>query len=147
MEVDTFDRATSRVRAISSAGRGWGERNRRAWIWATVRLIPQRVPISPQWRMYCRCTEVKSGMSVLSVHTEYTAGEKTLSSGWPPAPLGAEAGSRQLEPRAHLHKPRPGLLPSHATPGQHPRPWLSRRPKKQKPRQGAARQPAAAGAT
>src|SRR5947208_17016830 len=47
----TLERAMPRVAAIFSAGSGRGERNSRAWIWATVRLIPQRVPISPQWRM------------------------------------------------------------------------------------------------
>src|SRR6478609_8243131 len=47
----TFERATSSVSTISSAFRGFGEIYSRAWICATVRLIPQRVPISPQWRM------------------------------------------------------------------------------------------------
>src|SRR6516225_7747527 len=49
--VLTFERATARVSEISSAGSGCGERNSRAWTCATVRLMPQRVPISPQWRM------------------------------------------------------------------------------------------------
>src|SRR6188768_340926 len=47
----TFERATLSVAAISSAFTGLGEMKSRAWIWATVRLIPQRIPISPQWRM------------------------------------------------------------------------------------------------
>src|SRR5712671_3386212 len=49
--VLTLERATPSVEAISSALSGRGERNSNAWIWATVRLMPQRVPISPQWRM------------------------------------------------------------------------------------------------
>src|SRR6478736_8930866 len=47
----TFERATLSVAAISSALTGLGEMKSRAWIWATVRLMPQRIPISPQWRM------------------------------------------------------------------------------------------------
>src|SRR5438874_7337403 len=47
-----------RVVAICSAASGRGERKSKAWIWATVRLIPQRVPISPQWRMnFCATGE------------------------------------------------------------------------------------------
>src|SRR5207302_6975942 len=72
MEVLTLERATLRVSAISSAGTGLGERYRSAWIWATVRLMPHLVPISPQWRMYCFCNPVSSAISVLSVQTEYT---------------------------------------------------------------------------
>ena len=41
---------------------GLGGRNRSAWIWATVRLMPQRVPISPQCRMYCRWMSVSVAM-------------------------------------------------------------------------------------
>src|SRR5882762_5160368 len=72
--VLTLDRATDRVRAISSAAMGWEERNRRAWTWATVRLIPQRVPISPQWRMnFWAAGESDFDSSVISVRTEITA--------------------------------------------------------------------------
>src|SRR2546427_11408370 len=46
--VLTFDRATASVDEISSAGTGRGERNSSACTCATVRLIPHRVPISPQ---------------------------------------------------------------------------------------------------
>ena len=49
--VLTFERATPSVSTISSAFNGLGEMNKRAWVWATVRLMPQRVPISPQWRI------------------------------------------------------------------------------------------------
>src|SRR6266566_10040540 len=67
----TLERAIARVVAISSAGNGRGERKRRAWIWATVRLIPQRVPISPQWRMNFWATgESVFIYSVISVCTE-----------------------------------------------------------------------------
>ena len=47
----TLERATDSVVEISSAGNGCGERNSRACTWATVRLMPHLVPISPQWRM------------------------------------------------------------------------------------------------
>src|SRR6266481_2114286 len=49
--VLTLERATDSVVEISSAGNGCGERKSRACTWATVRLIPHLVPISPQWRM------------------------------------------------------------------------------------------------
>src|SRR5256884_662287 len=49
--VLTFERATASVSEISSAGSGCGERNSSACTCATVRLIPQRVPISPQCKM------------------------------------------------------------------------------------------------
>src|SRR6266566_9990799 len=72
--VLTLDRATAKVSAISSAGSGWGERNNSACTWATVRLMPQRVPISPQWRMNFWATrESDFGSSVISVYTENTA--------------------------------------------------------------------------
>src|ERR1041385_4851027 len=74
MDVLTFDRATLNVSAISSAGSAFGDRYNNAWICATVRLIPQRVPISPQWSMYCFCNAVSSAMSVLSVQTESKEG-------------------------------------------------------------------------
>src|SRR5450830_1129553 len=48
----TFERATFNVSAISSAVKGALARNSSAWICDTVRLTPQRVPISPQWSMY-----------------------------------------------------------------------------------------------
>ena len=38
----------AQVVVISSAFRGSGEIYSKAWIWATLRLIPQRVPIFPQ---------------------------------------------------------------------------------------------------
>src|SRR5471032_550831 len=48
----TFERATFKVSAMSSAVKGSLARNSSAWICDTVRLTPQRVPISPQWRIY-----------------------------------------------------------------------------------------------
>jgi hypothetical protein len=48
MLVLTFERATSRVSPISSAGNGFGESIRSACTCATERLIPHRQPISPQ---------------------------------------------------------------------------------------------------
>src|SRR5205809_6017051 len=48
--VLTFERATASVSANSSARNGFSETYNSAWIWATVRLMPQRVPISPQCR-------------------------------------------------------------------------------------------------
>ena len=48
MDVLTLDRATLNVSAISTAGSAFGDRYSSACICATVRLIPQRVPISPQ---------------------------------------------------------------------------------------------------
>ena len=47
----TFERATDRVSAISSACIGRPAWNSSAWICATVRFTPQREPISPQCRM------------------------------------------------------------------------------------------------
>src|SRR6266852_5250493 len=72
--VLTLDRATLSVAAISSAWSGRGERNSKAWTCATVRLMPQRVPISPQWRMNFCATGVRAGIlySLISVKTEYT---------------------------------------------------------------------------
>src|ERR1700685_3011196 len=70
IDVLTFDRATLKVSAISSAGSARGDRYSKAWICATVRLIPHRVPISPQCKMYCFCTPVKVDISLLSVQTE-----------------------------------------------------------------------------
>src|SRR5215472_6694894 len=61
--VLTLDRATANVLAISSACRGFGERNSKACTCATVRLMPQRVPISPQCRTN-RCSIGESGMLV-----------------------------------------------------------------------------------
>ena len=49
--VLTFERATASVSEISSAGSGCGDRNSSACTCATVRLMPQRVPISPQCKM------------------------------------------------------------------------------------------------
>src|SRR5579871_1596110 len=57
-----LERATESVSVISSAGRGFGERKRRAWTWATVRLMPHLVPISPQWRMNFCWTGVRWGV-------------------------------------------------------------------------------------
>src|SRR3954469_24302296 len=71
--VLTLERATSRTPAISSALSGRGERNNKAWIWATVRLMPQRAPISPQWRMnFCWIAVRLCVVSVISVTTETT---------------------------------------------------------------------------
>src|SRR6202521_5891308 len=72
--VLTWKRATDNVRAISSAAIGLGDRNRRAWTWATVRLMPQRAPISPQWRMnFCAAGESDFDSAVISVYTDITA--------------------------------------------------------------------------
>src|SRR5260370_18463645 len=70
----TFETATASVLDISSAGTGRGERNRSACTCATVRLMPQRVPISPQWRMNFWATGVSGVfvLSLISVITEYT---------------------------------------------------------------------------
>src|SRR2546430_14410854 len=57
--VLTFERATASVAEISSAGSGCGDRNNRACTCATVRLIPHRVPISPQCKMNFCATGVK----------------------------------------------------------------------------------------
>src|SRR6202035_5284906 len=71
--VLTLERATDKVRAISSAAIGVGDRNRRAWTWATVRLTPQRVPISPQCRMnFWAAGESALESSVISVYTDST---------------------------------------------------------------------------
>src|SRR5271169_2282722 len=89
--VLTFDRATASVSEISSAGSGCGDKKSSACTCATVRLMPQRVPISPQCKMNFWATGVKLLLvgsvilpfpaaellvafvaSVLSVITEYT---------------------------------------------------------------------------
>src|SRR6266481_2349172 len=49
--VLTFDRATASVSEISSAGNGLGDKKSNACTCATVRLIPHRVPISPQCKI------------------------------------------------------------------------------------------------
>src|SRR4029077_6900114 len=92
--VLTFDRATESVRAISSACSGLGERNRSACTWATVRLTPQRVPISPQWRINFSATGVRVAVLVVSVisvqteYTEYTGGCQAQSiKGWRLGPV------------------------------------------------------------
>src|SRR6266566_1822001 len=85
--VLTLDRATAKVSAISSAGSGWGERNNSACTWATVRLMPQRVPISPQWRMNFWATGVREFgdvlvctlISVMSLYSEITKTTVRLS--------------------------------------------------------------------
>src|SRR5581483_2846340 len=68
--VLTLDRATARVLAISSACRGLGERKSSACTWATVRLIPQRVPISPQCRMK-RCSTGVSSIGIVRYFCQY----------------------------------------------------------------------------
>src|ERR1700761_6849498 len=70
--VLTFERATPSASMISSACRGLGEMNRRACTCATVRLMPQRVPISPQWRMNFCWTGERLFISFVSVYTEIT---------------------------------------------------------------------------
>src|SRR3954467_13587781 len=72
--VLTLDRATPRVAAISSACSGRGDRKSRAWIWATVRLMPQRAPISPQVttkRCWIGLRALLADLSVISVLTEH----------------------------------------------------------------------------
>src|SRR5262245_6373760 len=79
--VLTFDRATPRDAAMASAWSGTGDRNRSAWIWATVRLMPHRVPISPQCRMNFSWTGLSLCcfvMSVISVNTEITDNMETV---------------------------------------------------------------------
>src|SRR6266404_472498 len=71
IEVLTLERATFSVSAICSAFIGSGARKSSAWIWATVRLIPQRVPISPQWRMNWRWMSDSFVISVITEITEY----------------------------------------------------------------------------
>src|SRR6266478_3666547 len=61
--VLTFERATASVVEISSAGSGFGARNSSACTCATVRLIPHRVPISPQ----CKTNFCATGVSVYCV--------------------------------------------------------------------------------
>src|SRR5450830_770240 len=56
----TFERATPSVSTICSAFSGALARNSSAWICATVRFTPQRVPISPQCRMYFCSVELKA---------------------------------------------------------------------------------------
>src|SRR5260221_14652822 len=69
--VLTLERATDRVRAISSAAIGREDRNRSAWTWATVRLMPQRGPISPQWRRnFWAAGGSDFDFSAISVYTE-----------------------------------------------------------------------------
>jgi PAS domain S-box-containing protein len=61
------------IDASNESGRG--DRNSSAWICATVRLMPQRVPISPQWRMNFVATGERASISspsFISVLTEYT---------------------------------------------------------------------------
>src|SRR5258707_3998 len=90
--VLTFDRATASVSEISSAGSGTGDRNSNACTCATVLLMPQRVPISPQCKINFWATGVSEFfvgslilapsvgrvvlaafvMSDISVVTEYT---------------------------------------------------------------------------
>src|ERR1700722_18345284 len=94
IDVLTFDRATLSVWAISSAGNARGDRYNSAWICATVRLIPQRVPISPQCKMYCFCTPVKFAISVLSVQTEST--ERTTSCQLRLKPRACQANCRKM---------------------------------------------------
>src|SRR5262245_32830735 len=65
--VLTFERATPSVAAISSAWRGRADRKRRAWIWATVRLMPHFAPISPQVTTKRSCRGVRPDLAVLSV--------------------------------------------------------------------------------
>src|SRR6266849_6551139 len=61
--VLTFERATASVVEISSAGTGRGDKNSSACTCATVRLIPHRVPISPQ----CKMNFCATGVSPLLV--------------------------------------------------------------------------------
>src|SRR5260370_16980304 len=70
----TFETATASVLDISSAGTGRGDRNRSAGHCVTVGLMPQRVPISPQWRMNFWATGVSGVfvLSLISVITECT---------------------------------------------------------------------------
>jgi hypothetical protein len=66
----TLERATPRLSQISSAGSGLGAIINKAWTCATARLIPQRQPISPQWRMNFSMTGVS--FMLISVITEMT---------------------------------------------------------------------------
>src|SRR5437667_12351000 len=112
--VLTLDSATAKVSAISSAGSGWGERNNSACTWATVRLMPQRVPISPQWRMNFWATGVREFgdvlvctlISVMSLYSEITKTTVRLSRGFwiNPAP---GASSSLPVPARRLRSDRP----------------------------------------
>src|SRR5262249_53191433 len=95
IDVLTFERATLKVSAISSAGNAFGDKYSNAWICATVRLIPHRVPISPQWRIYCFCTPVSSGITFISVHTEYKEYNGDVSN---------QPANEQKENRGKLHR-------------------------------------------
>src|SRR5215471_2597453 len=72
MLVLTLERATLSRVDISSAVRGAEETWRRACTWATVRLIPQRAPISPQCRMNRFRGRLICVISDISVITEIT---------------------------------------------------------------------------
>src|SRR4029078_11368524 len=78
----TLERATPRAAAISSALSGRADRKSRAWIWATVRLIHQRAPISPQCRMKRFWIGVSPDLLVsgISVNTEISPNQPGLSS-------------------------------------------------------------------
>src|SRR6266403_1546490 len=90
--VLTFERATASVAEISSAGTGRGDRNSSACTYATVRLIPHRVPISPQCKMNFCATGVKAlcvifVLSLISVYTEHTVSPASCQALSSPLPL------------------------------------------------------------
>src|SRR5882672_8687292 len=90
--VLTFERATASVAEISSAGTGRGDRNSSACTCATVRLIPHRVPISPQCKMNFCATGVKElcvifVLSLISVYTEHTVSPASCQALSSPLPL------------------------------------------------------------
>src|ERR1039458_3815082 len=62
----TWERATPSADTISSADSGLGEKYSKAWICATMRLMPQRAPISPQ----CKTSFSMTGSRFISVFTE-----------------------------------------------------------------------------
>src|SRR6202011_2453924 len=70
--VLAFERAILSRSAISAASSGFSERYSSAWICETVRLIPQRWPSSPQWRMKLRAASDWTVGIVISVLTETT---------------------------------------------------------------------------
>src|ERR1700687_5193649 len=117
--VLTFDRATDNVLAISSAGTGRGERNSSACTCATVRLIPHRVPISPQCKMNFCATGVSVPFVVALISTlAYSSRRSYAPPGCSPAKHSKPDVLRTnlLPPLAHPARPRS------ATSAQVPRP-------------------------
>src|SRR4030095_16129201 len=71
--VLTFERATSSVIEISSAGRGFSARYNSACTCATVRLIPHFVPISPQCKINFSATGGKPAFPASRISSPFLA--------------------------------------------------------------------------